>query len=111
MTLRAKHVVLNWQTFYSLVSLSLCLTFRVLVIALRLFYSKIPNQRSLYVAVCPHEWVEGLSSCYKFVTNLTLTWQGAQDECEEMGGGLASLETSNELYWIKGYRSSSPILR
>ena len=31
--------------------------------------------------------------------------------CRDMGGYLATLDSWDEIYWIKGYRSSHPILR
>ena len=40
-----------------------------------------------------------------------LTWQAAQDRCNEMGARLATIESWNEFYWMKGYRASDPLLR
>ena len=40
-----------------------------------------------------------------------LTWQAAQDRCSEMGARLATIESWNEFYWMKGYRASDPLLR
>ena len=39
------------------------------------------------------------------------TWDQAQGMCQDMGGYLATLDSWDEIYWLKGYRSSHPSLR
>ena len=61
---------------------------------------------------CPENWVQGIDyNCYYFEKNEMLTWQAAQDRCSEMGARLATIESWNEFYWMKGYRASDPLLR
>ena len=43
-------------------------------------------------------------SCYKFVL-ASKTWAEAETSCKSMEGYLATLETEEEIIWIKGYRS------
>ena len=61
---------------------------------------------------CPENWIQGMDyNCYYFEKEEMLTWQAAQDRCNEMGGRLATIESWNEFYWMKGYRASDPLLR
>lgn len=38
-------------------------------------------------------------------------WQNAQGLCEEQGGFLATLNTLEEIIWIRGYRSYHTVLQ
>lgn len=65
------------------------------------------------VAGCDGGWVRrpGSNSCYNFVTSKSLTWSSAQGLCKDMGGGLAIVETEEEIVWLRGYRSYHAELR
>ena len=69
----------------------------------------------MYVASaggCGSGWVKsGMDGCYKFVTQDKKTWTEARGMCQDMGGDLVSLETMDEIYWIRGYRSYHSALR
>ena len=62
-------------------------------------------------AVCPGSWTSNGVSCYKFVTSDKKTWDQALGMCQDMGGYLATLDSWDEIYWLKGYRSNHPSLR
>lgn len=63
-----------------------------------------------YIGACPADWVTGLDTCYKFVSEHK-TWNQAQGWCADFGGNLAALETQAEIEWMRGYRSRTPTLR
>ncbi|XP_063424279.1 perlucin-like protein [Mytilus trossulus] len=50
--------------------------------------------------VCPPDWEHHDNSCYYF-SNDTLPWDGAQDYCQEFGGYLAELTTTDENNYIE----------
>lgn len=58
---------------------------------------------------CPGGWISipfhTHVSCYNFVTSPTAKWSEAQGVCRDMGGHLATLDSLEEIIWIKGYRS------
>ena len=63
-------------------------------------------------ASCPNGWVPGpTDNCYKFVMTPKASWTKAQGLCSDMGGGLATLDSWNELLWIRGYRSYHSAVR
>lgn len=62
----------------------------------------------LLAADCESGWVRGpyqSSSCYKFVSAPRKSWSGAVQTCSDLGGYLATLDTTDELIWMKGYIS------
>lgn len=58
---------------------------------------------------CEGGWVNvplrSHTSCYKFVTTAPATWSEAQGLCRDMGGYLATLDTLEEIIWMRGYRN------
>jgi len=55
---------------------------------------------------CPVNWVVGPNeNCYKFVYNPKANFNGAQAKCEEEGANLVSLDSIEEIYWMRGHRS------
>ncbi|KAF6033443.1 hypothetical protein EB796_008249 [Bugula neritina] len=60
---------------------------------------------------CPSGWIAGpFTNCYKFVISQKVTWRAAQGLCRDMGGTLATLDSKNEIIWMRGYRSYHPSL-
>lgn len=62
----------------------------------------------LLASDCESGWVRGPSqstSCYKFVSSPPANWSGAIQICRNLGGYLTTLETIDEIAWMKGYRS------
>lgn len=49
--------------------------------------------------------MRGPFSCFKFITSPWAAWPAAQQVCSTMGGHLARLETTDEIIWMKGFRS------
>ena len=64
-------------------------------------------------SACDNGWVArpGSNSCYKFVTTRKATWSQAQGLCRDMDAHLATLESKEEMIWMRGYRSFHPSLR
>ena len=61
---------------------------------------------------CEDGWVEGsFDSCYKFETKSLVSWYDARKACQALGGELAALEDTHEIYWMRGYRSGHAALR
>ena len=59
--------------------------------------------------ICPDGWVPGpINNCYKFVLTPKADYKGAQALCRDMGGELATLDSLNEILWMRGYRSFHP---
>ncbi|CAC5365043.1 unnamed protein product [Mytilus coruscus] len=54
----------------------------------------------IYGLVCPPDWQHHDNSCY-FFSNDTLPWDGAQEYCQEFGGYLAELTTTEENNYIE----------
>ena len=55
---------------------------------------------------CPYDWVVGPNdNCYKIVRNPKKNFNDAQSECESLGGTLATLDTLEEITWMRGYRA------
>ena len=52
-----------------------------------------------------------MDNCYKFVNQDLKTLAEARGICKDMGGDLATLETMDGIYWIRGYSSYHPVLR
>jgi hypothetical protein len=51
---------------------------------------------------CGEGWVDDKeSSCFYFI-NEPLTWQAAEDRCQEMGGHLISIDDATEQKFILG---------
>lgn len=66
-----------------------------------------------YHVSCGGGWVslQRSNSCYKFVTEDKQSWVGAQGMCQKLGGKLATLESADDICWLRGYRSFHPVLR
>ena len=62
---------------------------------------------------CDSGWVArpGSNSCYKFITTQKVTWSQAQGLCRDMKSRLATLDSKEEMIWMRGYRSFHPSLR
>ena len=55
---------------------------------------------------CPLDWIEGpRNNCYKFVYNPKQTWANAQAKCVEEDANLIAIDSLEEVYFIRGYRS------
>lgn len=60
---------------------------------------------------CANGWIEGPSSCYRFVMDRKVPWKTAQGLCRDMGGVLTTLDNHIEIMWLRGYRGYHPNLR
>lgn len=67
----------------------------------------------MVTGVCDPGWVERTQeSCYKFITsyNQKASWARAEASCVSMQSHLASIDSYQELIWMKGYRTRSNAL-
>lgn len=61
---------------------------------------------------CDQGWVKSpFESCYKFVTSKKANWAQASGFCADMKGHLVTLDSMDEIIWMKGFRSHNPSLR
>ena len=61
---------------------------------------------------CDKGWIAStMDSCFKFVVSKMATWSQAQGLCRDMGGYLATLESIDELTWMRGFRGYHAQLR
>uniref|UniRef100_A0AAQ5XYV6 Mannose receptor, C type 1b n=1 Tax=Amphiprion ocellaris TaxID=80972 RepID=A0AAQ5XYV6_AMPOC len=57
---------------------------------------------------CPVPWKKFHSKCYNIINNQNLTWGGAREKCQQMGGNLASISSRHVQVFLMSQMANAP---
>ncbi|XP_008284987.1 macrophage mannose receptor 1-like [Stegastes partitus] len=57
---------------------------------------------------CPVSWKKFHSKCYNIINNQNLTWEGARQKCQQMGGNLASISSRHVQVFLMSQMADAP---